>query len=87
MRVFCYRKNIAHIRNKKIESTCLKRKHLRSCQSRMPALEAEKRRRPLPVRLFTYSPTRSAAQAATLYAGIRSGSALMTVNVGRIRTV
>ncbi len=31
-----------------------------------------------PVRLFTYSPTRGTAQAATLYAGIRSGSALMT---------
>ncbi|MDB0573789.1 IS66 family transposase [Ralstonia solanacearum] len=31
-----------------------------------------------PVRLFTYSPTRGTVQAATLYAGIRSGSALMT---------
>jgi transposase len=31
-----------------------------------------------PVRLFSYSPTRSAAQAASLYAGIKPGSALMS---------
>ncbi len=31
-----------------------------------------------PVRLFSYSPTRSAAQAAELYAGIKPGTALMT---------
>lgn len=31
-----------------------------------------------PVRLFSYSPTRSTAQAATLYAGIRPGAVLMT---------
>ena len=31
-----------------------------------------------PVRLFGYSPTRSTAQAATLYAGIKPGAALMT---------
>ena len=31
-----------------------------------------------PVRLFSYSPTRSAAQAAALYAGIKPGTALMT---------
>ncbi|MEX3672374.1 transposase [Paraburkholderia phenoliruptrix] len=31
-----------------------------------------------PVRLFIYSPTRSAAQAAALYAGIKPGAALMT---------
>jgi transposase len=31
-----------------------------------------------PVRLFSYSPTRSAAQAAALYAGIKPGAVLMT---------
>jgi transposase len=31
-----------------------------------------------PVRLFSYSPTRSTAQAADLYAGVRKGTALMT---------
>lgn len=31
-----------------------------------------------PVRLFSYSPTRCAAQAAALYAGIKPGAALMT---------
>jgi hypothetical protein len=31
-----------------------------------------------PVRLFSYSPTRSTAQAADLYAGVRKGAALIT---------
>jgi transposase len=31
-----------------------------------------------PVRLFSYSPTRSTAQAADLYAGVRKGAVLMT---------